>query len=500
MKNQFKRSSGVVMPIFSLPSPYGIGTLGKAAYEFVDALKNAGQSYWQILPLGHTGFGESPYKCFSVVAGNPYFIDLDLLVDQGLLTKEYILNSGVELNYEKINYEILLKTRLNILYQAFENINSDIKNKIKDFKIKNEDWILDYALFMAVKKCFKNKPFWEWDDNQIKNRNPKTINYYSSVLKKDIDFYIFIQYLFFEQWNNLKQYANSNGIQFIGDIPMYPAADSVDVWVNPELFKLKDNLAPKKVAGVPPDCYSETGQLWGNPVYNWDNHKKQNYSWWMWRIKHTLDISDIIRIDHFRAFQSYWEVSADDLTAVNGSWELGPGIEFFTTLKNTFGEIPIIAEDLGMIDEPVKQLLNQTGYPGMRVMIFGMYENDNSIHIPHNWEPNIVGYTATHDSESFCEMINEVLSENDKKFALEYINYHPSETLGFSGIRVALASSANLTMMMMSDILSLGSESRINIPSTININWKWRMKPGAFTKEHQEKLYKLTKTYKRLQN
>lgn len=498
MKNEFKRSSGVVMPIFSLPSPYGIGTFGKAAYEFVDNLKNSGQSYWQILPLGHTGFGESPYKCFSVVAGNPYFIDLDLLVDQGLLTKEFILNSGVELNYENIDYKKILNTRLKILHKAFENISEDYITKIESFKNENSDWIYDYSLFMAVKKCFKNKPFWEWDDKQIVKRNPKTIEYYSNVLKNDIDFYIFIQYLFFEQWNNLKTYTNSNGIKFIGDIPMYPSADSVDVWVNPNLFKLKENLSPNKVAGVPPDCYCETGQLWGNPIYNWEEHKKQNYSWWMWRIKHTLNMSDVIRIDHFRAFQSYWEIPADDDTAINGTWQPGPGIEFFNELKKQLGDVPIIAEDLGFIDESVRELLKQTGYPGMKVMVFGLYDGDDSIHLPHNWEKNTIGYTSTHDSETFCEHINEFISEKDKEFAINYINYTHTEPLGFCGIRCNLASPANLSMILMPDILSLGSEARINIPSTININWKWRMKPGAFTKEYQERLYNLTKTYKRL--
>lgn len=496
-KQRFIRSSGVVMPIFSLSSPYGIGTFGKSAYDFVDFLERSGQKYWQILPMGHTGFGDSPYQCFSVVAGNPNLIDLNMLVEIGLLTKDFLLEFDSTYS-TKINYNKVTETHLTILHAAYENASSEIKNEVKSFAQSNGDWIDDYALFMSLKKYFHQKPVWEWDDADIQKRKPESINHYSVLLKEDINFYIFMQYLFFKQWNKLKGYANSKGILFIGDIPMYPSPDSCDVWVNPKLFKVDETIRPSGIAGVPPDYYSATGQMWGNPTYDWEVHKKQHYSWWIWRIRHTLNMSDVIRIDHFRAFQDYWEIPFGEETAINGKWCPGPRMDFFNAVKSVLGDIPIIAEDLGIIDDSVRELLEETGYPGMGVMIFSLRANEDNLHMPHNWKVNSVGYTSTHDSETFCEAVNELLDDNDREFALEYINANSAESLGFSAIRTAFASPANIAMVMAADLLSLGSEGRINTPSTIGGNWNWRAKPDAFTEELAEKLYHLTKVYKRL--
>lgn len=495
-KQRFKRSSGVVMPIFSLPSPYGIGTFGKEAYNFVNFLKKAGQKYWQILPLGHTGFGNSPYQCFSSVAGNPFFIDLDKLVDMGLLTKESV--SKLECGYnQRVNYNQIIETRLPILREAYKNAHF-YKGEIEFFARENSSWLDDYALFMALKNHFKDKPVWDWDDEAIKSREEQAMRYYSKMLKEDIDFYTFVQYLFFKQWDELKKYANNMGIQFIGDIPMYPSPDSSDVWASPALFKVDEILRPSGIAGVPPDYYSETGQVWGNPVYNWEAHKKRDYEWWVWRIKYTLKVADIIRIDHFRAFQEYFEIPAGEETAINGKWQPGPRMEVFEAIKKELGDVPIIAEDLGIIDDSVRELLEESGYPGMAVMIFGLRAHEDNLHMPHNWKVNSVGYTSTHDSETFCQSVNELLYYDDKMFALDYINHHTDDSLGFSAIRTAFASPASIAMVMAADLLSLGSEGRINVPSTIGDNWSWRALPGSFTDELAERLRKVTMTYKRL--
>lgn len=419
---RYQRESGVVMPIFSLPSPYGIGTLGKEAYNFVDWLVKAGQRYWQILPLGHTGFGDSPYQTFSVVAGNPYFVDLDMLIEDGLLTAEDL--SNCDMSFEFVDYEKLAQTRFAVLRKAFERAkgNCILQEKIKKFTEENQDWIKDYALFMSLKSHFSQKPMWDWDDTDIKKRTPKSLETYSLLLKEEIDFYCFIQYFFFKQWKQLKHYANENGILFIGDIPMYPSPDSADVWANRNLFKVGEDLVCEKVAGVPPDMYSETGQLWGNPIYDWEVHKKEGYRWWIERIKHMLDVTDVIRIDHFRAFQDYWEISGNEDTALNGEWVPGPRMEIFETIRKALGDVPIIAEDLGIITDEVRELLAESGYPGMNVIIFGINGTDDSTHLPHNYCMNSVAYTSTHDSETFTFAVQNA-NDTDKNFILEYINY-----------------------------------------------------------------------------
>ena len=492
--NRFCRSCGILMPIFSLPSPYGVGTLGKEAYEFVDFLHEAGQHYWQVLPLGHTGFGDSPYQCFSAVAGNPYLIDLDFLVDKGLLDESSL--EVLDSDYSRVDYGYLYQTRWELLRLAFENASS-IEEEISSFRQENADWLDDYALFMALKSHFSQKPVYEWDDISIVQRDSEAIAHYSELLEDDINFYIFVQYLFFEQWLNLKEYANNNNILIIGDIPMYPSPDSCDVWVNPKVFKVDSHLQPIWIAGVPPDYYSEDGQVWGNPIYDWDYLKSHNYGWWIWRIQKNLQLFDIIRIDHFRAFQDYFQIQAGETAARNGVWKPGPRMDFFNTLTDTLGDVPIIAEDLGIIDDSVRELLAESGFPGMNVMVFGFRAYENNSHMPHNWKPNSVSYTSTHDSETIAQAISE-LSEDDRNFALDYIYSNPSETPSFSAIRTAFASPANTVIVPMADVLSLGADGRINSPSTVGCNWSWRSKPDSFTYELADKLYKLAKTYKRL--
>lgn len=498
---RFKRESGVVMPIFSLPSPHGIGTFGKSAYDFVDKLAEASQRYWQILPLGHTGYGDSPYQTFSTVAGNPYFIDLDMLIEDRYLEHEEVFCYDYGCSDSKVNYDFLAETRFKILRIAYNRAKSDanLQKEIDLFVDENSDWLKDYALFMSLKYHFSQKPMWQWDDAEIKKRTPDAMQKYSELLKEDIGFFYFIQYLFFKQWKNLKKYANGKGILFIGDIPMYPSPDSADVWANRHLFKVAENLVCKKVAGVPPDMYSETGQLWGNPVYDWEVHKAEGYNWWINRIKHLLDVSDVIRIDHFRAFQDYWEIPGGDETALNGKWVPGPRMELITAIKNALGDVPIIAEDLGIITDSVRELLKETGYPGMNVIIFGINKYDDSTHLPHNWVKNSVGYTSTHDSEPFVFAV-EKADPTNRDFILDYISFNPEkESLGMAAIRTVWASTAKIAMTMVADILSLGGEGRINTPSTLGGNWSWRLKPEALTDEMLYKLDKLTKLYKRNQ-
>ena len=495
---RLNRASGILMHPSSLPSQYGIGGFGKTAYLFVDFLVKAGQKYWQMLPLGHTGYGDSPYQTYSTVAGNPYFIDLELLAEEGLLTEEE-LNDSKSDNGSRVNYDTLSHNRYEILWNAYKKAMTipEMKNRMQKFKEENADWIKDYSMFMALRNYF-DKPLWEWETS-IKRREKEAMDKYSQLLEEEIQFYVFLQTIFFEQWTQLKKYANSRGVEIIGDIPIYPSPDSADIWANPQLFKVDENLCGTEIAGVPPDYYSETGQVWGNPVYDWDKHEEDGYKWWIWRIKHTMTVADVIRIDHFRGFQDFWSIPAGEKTAINGKWVPGPRMKLFSAIKNALGDIPIIAEDLGIITDDVREFLSQTGYPGMRVMIFGLYADDDNLHLPHNYQKNCIAYSSTHDSETIAQMILEELTPKDKEFALEYINDSEGESVGISAVRTIYASPAVVAMVPIQDVLSLGSEGRMNTPSTVGQhNWSWRLQPGLLTDELAEKLYKLAKTYKRL--
>lgn len=501
-KIMFDRKSGVLMHITSLPSPHGIGTLGKAAYEFVDFLADAGQTYWQVLPLGHIGFGESPYQCFSAAAGNPYLIDLDLLCEDGLLTREEIRAAddaaSPSSTPDRVDFESLMETRLPLLRLAMSRLSIVQHKQVHIFGGEQADWLLDYAMFMALKDHFGGKPLWDWEDVSILKRRPEALATYEKLLSEDIAFYTYLQYIFYEQWDALRQYANQKGVQIIGDIPIYVSPDSADVWAHPELFQLMPNRSPRLVAGVPPDYYSATGQLWGNPVYAWKQHEATGYEWWIWRVRSNMKLFDVIRIDHFRGFEAYWEVRAGAKDAIKGAWRKGPGMKLFRAIRAALGEVPIIAEDLGVQTDGVRALLAASGYPGMRVLIFGFDAHGDNDHLPHNYMQNSIVYTSTHDSQSVCEQVMDICNDEEKQFAYRYLRTTPSEALGWSAIKSVFSSPARIAMTTMQDILSLGADARMNVPATVGGNWRWRVRKNAINPTVAALLREITQTYKRL--
>ncbi|AYD40789.1 4-alpha-glucanotransferase [Clostridium fermenticellae] len=489
------RSSGILMHITSLPNPYGIGTFGKEAYEFVDFLAKAGQSYWQILPIGPTGYGDSPYQSFSTFAGNPYFIDLDLLREQELLKKEDYENVDFGNSPERVDYKKIFNNKLPILRIAFKNSKKKYKNEIEEFKAENKAWLEDYALYMAVKSNFALKSWQEWDED-IKLRNKKALNYYKQALKEEIEYWIFLQYIFFYQWTKLKKYANDNGIKIIGDIPIYVAEDSADIWANAEVFMLDKEKRPIAVSGCPPDDFSVSGQLWGNPIYNWGYLEKTNYKWWIERIKRNIALYDVTRIDHFRGFKSFWQVPYGESTAVNGKWVKGPGINLFNAIKKALGEVDIIAEDLGYLTKEVIAFRNAAGYPGMKVLEFAFDTREESIYLPHNYERNCIVYTGTHDNDTVMGWFKNA-EKNDIEFAKRYLKLDKKEGYNWGFIRGALSSVAKLSIAQIQDYLGLGSEARMNIPSTLGENWIWRVKKEYLNENLAEKINNITKLYGR---
>ena len=488
-----KRSSGILMHISSLPGDYGIGTLGEEAYKFVDFLKKSGQRYWQILPLGQTGYGDSPYQCVSAFAGNPYFIDFDLLKEDGLLKDEDYKNEYFGKDNDSIDYGTLFINKTKILKKAYKNYNL-ISEKINEFRNSNKYWLEDYTLYMAVKEHFNLISWQNWDEN-IRLRKDEAIEKYKNELKDDIRYWEFIQYIFFKQWNSLKKYANDLGIKIIGDIPIYVAGDSADIWSNPKYFKVDKNMIPTKVAGCPPDLFSKTGQLWGNPIYNWELMEQDGYKWWIKRIEDSFKIYDVVRIDHFRGFESYWEVPYGEKTAINGRWIKGPGIKLFDTIKRELGEVNIIAEDLGLLTDEVVKFKNQTGFPGMKVLQFAFGGGD--VYLPHNYEKNCVVYIGTHDNDTICGWYNETATEKEVEFANKYLALNYKEGIAFGFIRGIFSSVGNLAIVTMQDFLSLGSEARMNFPSTLGGNWKWRIRKEELTDELSQKILELTKRYGR---
>lgn len=489
------RSSGILMHITSLPNPYGIGTFGKEAYEFVDFLAKAGQSYWQILPIGPTGYGDSPYQSFSTFAGNPYFIDLDLLREQELLKKEDYENVDFGNSPERVDYKKIFNNKLPILRIAFKNSKKKYKNEIEKFKAENKAWLEDYALYMAVKSNFALKSWQEWDED-IKLRNKKALNYYKQALKEEIEYWIFLQYIFFYQWTKLKKYANDTGIKIIGDIPIYVAEDSADIWANAEVFMLDKEKRPIAVSGCPPDDFSVSGQLWGNPIYNWGYLEKTNYKWWIERIKRNIALYDVTRIDHFRGFKSFWQVPYGESTAVNGKWVKGPGINLFNAIKKALGEVDIIAEDLGYLTKEVIAFRNAAGYPGMKVLEFAFDTREESIYLPHNYERNCIVYTGTHDNDTVMGWFKNA-EKNDIEFAKRYLKLDKKEGYNWGFIRGALSSVAKLSIAQIQDYLGLGSEARMNIPSTLGENWIWRVKKEYLNENLAEKINNITKLYGR---
>ena len=490
------RQSGVLLAISSLPSRYGIGCFSKEAYEFVDFLEQAGQKLWQILPIGPTGYGDSPYQSFSSFAGNPYFIDLETLIAEGYLTEADCDACDFGSNEEYVDYEKIYKARFKVLKKAFQNRNDQDSQEYKDFVEANAYWLDDYALYMAVKNSFDGKSWITWDED-IRLRKQEAVKAYTEKFRGEIDFYKFQQFLFAKQWTALKAYANRKKIKIVGDIPIYVAFDSADTWSHPELFQLDENCTPIGVAGCPPDAFSATGQLWGNPLYRWDYHKQTGYRWWIQRIAYCYQLYDIVRIDHFRGFDEYYFIPYGDPTAEFGHWEQGPGYDIFRALKAELGNIKVIAEDLGFLTPSVIKLVKKTRYPGMKILQFAFDSREESDYLPHNYPANCVVYTGTHDNDTTLGWYRS-LNRRDKAFAKRYLNIKSDKDVQWVFIRSALSSVADTAVIPMQDYLGLGAEARMNVPSTLGTNWKWRMKKGVCTEELAKQIRDVVKLYGRL--
>lgn len=487
-----------MLPVSSLPSPYGIGSFSKSAYEFIDQLKRAGQKYWQILPLGPTGYGDSPYQSFSAFAGNPYFIDLDALAEEGLLKREEYIHCDFGSDPASVDYQKLYENRFPLLRKAFERSDFYKEQEFLRFREENQEWLEDYSLFMAVKNSFQGKSWISWDDD-IRMHREEAIRQYRSTCRDEMEFYQFLQYKFAQQWGRLKSYANEAEISIIGDIPIYVAFDSADSWAHPELFQFDEDHMPSRVAGCPPDAFSADGQLWGNPLYDWEYHERTAYSWWKKRIAHCMRLYDVVRVDHFRGFDEYFSIPYGADTAAGGCWMPGPGMKLFRALQEELGDTPIIAEDLGYLTESVEALVRDSGYPGMKVIEFAFDSREAGNYMPYNYDKNCVVYTGTHDNQTLQGWFPE-LTEEDRKLAADYLNIDEKHTemLHWDFIRLALGCVADTAIISMQDYLGLGAEARMNHPSTLGGNWCWRLVPGQVTEELLDKIFCMMKVYGRL--
>ena len=481
------RTSGILMHISSLPSPYGIGTMGKEARKFVDFLDKSGQTYWQILPICPTSYGDSPYQSFSSFAGNPYFIDLDYLCKDKLLTKKECLSYEWGENPEFVEYGTLYENRFPLLKKAYQRFKKALPDDFADFCEKNSDWLEDYALFMALKDANGGVAWFEWKKD-LKLRKP------SAIENAKEEFWKMLQYLFFKQWTELKAYANEKGIQIIGDVPIYVAGDSADVWANPGQFYLDENLDPIDVSGCPPDAFSDDGQLWGNPLFRWDAMKKDGYTWWTKRIKAMSELYDVVRIDHFRGFDSYYAIPAKDKTARNGEWREGPGMDLFNALEKKLGRLNIIVEDLGYLTPSVKQLLKDTGFPGMKLIQFAFDSREESDYLPHTYQKNCVVYTGTHDNDTIMGWFKTAPKES-VKYAKEYLRLNKEEGYNWGTMKAVWGCVGDMAIVPMQDILGIGSEGRMNTPSTLGMNWKWRAVDGQITSALAKKVCKNMEIY-----
>lgn len=487
------RKSGILMHISSLPSPYGIGTMGKEAYNVIDFLADAGQKLWQVLPIGHTSYGDSPYQSYSSYAGNPYFIDLDMLLDEGLLEKADVKIIPRETDGQKVDYGMLYQTRYNLLNKAAEKLGENLPNDYYTFLDENRYWIEDYASFMAIKEKMNQQGRSSWTlELRVKGKSAPLV-----ADEKTVRIYKIIQYMFYKQWFKLKEYANKKGIQIIGDLPIYCACDSSDVWADDEVFMLDENYLPLLVAGCPPDGFSPDGQRWGNPLYDWEKLEERGFDWWVERLKHSLKVFDIVRIDHFRGFDSFFAIDSKEETAVNGKWLEGPKMKLFDAFERELGkDLPIIAEDLGFLTESVKKLLKDTGYPGMKVLQFAFDERETGDYLPHNYTKNSVCYVGTHDNDT-AKGWYENVNAADREKARKYFNLNENEGVAYGLIRGALSSISDVAIICMQDYLELDSSARMNTPSTNSGNWQWRIKKEALTKELCEKIKKMTLLYGR---
>ncbi|WP_071188229.1 4-alpha-glucanotransferase [Trichormus sp. NMC-1] len=495
----FPRSSGILLHPSSFPSRFGIGDLGLEAYRFIDFLKNSYQQYWQVLPLGPTGYGNSPYMCYSAMAGNYFLISPEKLVDEGLLAENDFTNLP-NFPADKVNFEQVIPIKVNLLIKACNNFKNHAtaiqKKAFTDFCRTKGYWLDNYALFMALKDA-NNGESWNTWEPELAKREPAALAQITQKLEQEIFYYKFIQYEFFRQWSELKSYANENGIDIIGDIPIYVAHDSADVWANPGIFALDEETGKAALmAGVPPDYFSATGQLWGNPVYKWEELQKQDFKWWVQRFEAMLDYVDIIRIDHFRGFEAYWAVPQGEETAINGEWIEAPGVAFFEVIKQKLGKLPILAEDLGIITPPVEALRDQFEFPGMKVLQFAFGSDPGNPFLPFNYPRNAVVYTGTHDNDTTVGWFNSA-NDYEKQNLLLYLGSISPDGIHWDLIRLALSSIANQAIIPLQDVLGLGNQARMNYPSTAEGNWDWRYQGGVLSGELCDRLKNLTKLYGR---
>lgn len=491
------RECGILLHITSLPSKYGAGCLGEQAFKFVDFLKKSGQRYWQILPIGPTGYGDSPYQCYSAFAGNPLLIDLEALTSEGLISKSDPDYLAILKKRRFNDFSELIELKTAILSKAsrnfFEN-EADDAAAYDDFCSSNSFWLDDYAFFMSVKQLMGGKSLGEWDDG-IRLRAPDALERYGELLSEKIEEWKFIQYVFFAQYFAVKKYANENGIKIYGDMPIYVSPDSSDLWAGPELFALDADRRPSDVAGCPPDSFAPKGQLWGNPLYNWDYMNKDGYKWWISRIEYSAKLFDLTRIDHFRGFESYYAIPAADKTAENGRWLKGPSSSLFRAVKEALGDVSLVAEDLGFLTEDVEKMLKETGYPGMNVLEFAFYGMEDSGYLPHNHKENSVTYIGTHDNDTAVGWYNS-LGRRDKTFAKRYMGLNKKEGAAYGMIRTAYSSASKLVIIQMQDFLELDSKSRMNIPSTVGGgNWLWRLGEDAVSRGLAKKIRRMARTY-----
>ena len=494
-----KRQSGVLMHISSLPGKYGIGSFGQSAYDFVDFLVRTKQRYWQILPLGTTSYGDSPYQSFSAFAGNTYFIDFDILIEEGLLNEADVKGADFGDDPRKVDYAKIFDARRPIMEKAVARfLKADDLSDYESFVKQNAAWLEVFAEYMAIKEHFDNLAWTEWPDEAIRRREPASLASYREKLADKLTYHRVTQYLFFKQWLRLKAYANEHHIEIVGDMPIYVAADSADVWAQPHFFKTDAVGKPTCVAGCPPDEFSETGQLWGNPIYDWEAMDKDGYAWWIERLRESFKIYDIVRIDHFRGFESYWEVPAGSETSASGKWVKGPDYKLFAAVKEALGDLNIIAEDLGFMTDEVIELRERTGFPGMKILQFAFNPDDESIDSPHLAPNNSVMYTGTHDNNTVLGWYKDEIDDATRQYMAQYTNRKEYETVPHAMLRTIFASVSFMAVATMQDLLELDSAARMNYPSTIGGNWTWRMTAEELNPIVEGELYSLTKTYRRM--
>ncbi len=493
-----ERASGIILPIYALPSPHGVGTLGQAAYDFVDFLESAGQAWWQILPVGPTSYGDSPYQSPSTFAGNPYLIDLDLLVADGLLKQAEVDAPDWGDDPAHVDYRALYEERMPLLARACERGWERDAAAVEAFSREQASWLDDYALYMAIKRHFGMSSWIEWPDEAARLREPDALERYRSELASDIRLETYVQYLFFTQWEALRAYAREHGVRILGDLPIYVALDSADVWANPQLFQLDEQGMPSAVAGVPPDSFTVDGQLWGNPLYDWDAHEAEGYGWWIRRIGGASRLYDMIRIDHFRGFESYWSVPAGSETAAPGTWVKGPGAALVKVLAGWFPDLDFIAEDLGYHTAGVEELLRESGFPGMKVLEFAFDSRDDggADFLPHSYVRNCTCYVGTHDNAPVRAWFDEI-DEDDRALVRDYLGIGAGDEIAWPIIRIGMMSVADLFVAQMQDYLELGEGSRTNTPGTLGGNWQWRMVEGQAMPELAARIARMTRLYGR---